>query len=303
MVITDNKKIAKGLEDLKYVPISKISDYENNEEIIAVACSRTFAKKIQEIHFPNLKFIQLLSAGFEGVDMDFYKKKGIMVANAANVYSVGMAEFVVYAILKAAKRYNASICNHCIRFQRNYKYITELSGKKVLILGVGGIGSEVAKRLKAFDMTVYGYARRTRVETDFDQIVCSRQELLSFFGECDYIVSTLPDNEETENLINKELLYCINKDVTLVNVGRRKVFNEDNLYDFLKSHKKVTAILDMFERFPNPITNRFRRLSNVWVLPGVTAISQEIDEKLCRLVKQNVEAVINEKQPVNIVNQ
>lgn len=302
LVVTDNKKISQRLNGAIYVPVSKILHLDNNSDIIVVVCSRAFAKELQKLNLSKLKLVQLLSAGFEGVDLDLYKRKGVVVANAANVYSVGMAEFVVYSMLKSAKRYNASICNNHIRYQRNYKYITELANKRVLILGVGGIGSEIAKRLKAFDMTVYGYARWTKVKTDFDRIIHSTQELQELFGECDYVVSTLPDNVETEKLINKDLLNNMKQDVTIVNVGRRKVFDEDDLYNFLKSHRKTTAILDMFERFPNPLTNRFRRLNNVWVLPGVTAISQEIDEKLYKLVKQNIENVINEEQIVNVIN-
>ena len=77
------------------------------------------------------------------------------------------------------------------------------------------------------------------------------------------------------------------KDVTIVNVGRKKLIVDEDFIAFLKDHKDATAILDMFEKVPNPITNPYRRLSNVLVLPGVTAISQEINEKLATLIYEN----------------
>ena len=76
--------------------------------------------------------------------------------------------------------------------------------------------------------------------------------------------------------------------VTIVNVGRKKIINDKDFIAFLKSHKAATAVLDMFEKVPNPFTNPYRRLSNVLVLPGVTAISQEIDKKLSALIGENM---------------
>ena len=77
-------------------------------------------------------------------------------------------------------------------------------------------------------------------------------------------------------------------DVTIVNVGRKKLINDTDFIAFLKSHKDATAILDMFEKIPNPITNPYRRMCNVLALPGVTAISQEINKKLESLIYENM---------------
>lgn len=302
MILTDNKKIATRFPHFTYIEEKELPDYRDKENIQSIVCSRGFVKRVLETELPNLRFIQLLSAGYEGVDLEECTKKGIVVSNAADVYSIGMAEFVVLCILRSAKRYNASIHNNRIRLLRNYKYITELAGKTVMILGVGGIGGEVAKRLKAFNMNVYGYARQTKEKPCFDTIVHSKERLKELLRRSDYIVSTLPDNADTIGFISQEILGCMRENVTIVNVGRRKVFNEDDLFSFLKTHKQTTAFLDMFEKLPNPITNRFRRLRNVCVLPGVTAISQEIDTKLYKLVENNLNRMANNERPINILN-
>ena len=288
MILTDSKKIAAQFPYITYVRERELVNYRKRTEIQSIVCSRGFVKSALDEKLPNLRFIQLLSAGYEGVDLEECTKRDIVVSNAANVYSVGMAEFVVLCILRSAKRYNASINNSHMRLLRNYKYITELAGKSVVVLGVGGIGSEVAKRLQAFDMSVYGFARKTKEKPCFKQ--------------SDYVVSTLPDNIDTTAFVNRELLGCMKDNVTIVNVGRRKIFNEDDLFSFLKVHKQATAFLDMFERLPNPFTNRFRRLRNVCVLPGVTAISQEIDTRLYKLVENNLNRMTNNELPINILN-
>lgn len=300
-ILTDNLKLKQRFPDFLYLPISKIASVDGDSAIEIAVGSRALANGILGLRLPKLRFFQLTSAGFDDVRISEYNRRGILISNAANIYSVGMAEFVVFEMLKSAKRYNSSIKDDRIRILRDYKYITELARKNVMLLGVGGIGGEIAKRLSAFDMNIYGYARSTKEKLYFKEIVNDRAELKELLRICDYVVSSLPYNVQTNGFINAEIFECMKKNATFVNVGRRKVINEHDMYAFLKENKSITAILDMFERFPNPLTNRFRRLSNVLVLPGVTAISNEIDDKLADLVRANIAAVYDGARPINVI--
>lgn len=295
MIATDNAKIAKNL-NIQFV--KELSNSFKLDELSAIICSRAFAAKLLNLDTPNLRLIQLTSAGYEGVDVELAKSKSIQICNAADVYNVGMAEFVVHAILMRAKRYNHSIKNRGLRPFRNYQYITELMGKTVGILGTGNIGSQIAKRLEAFDMQVLGYDLQNSDRPYFKKVY-SQETLKEFLGECDYIVNCIPLFRSTEGMLCKAWFDLMKDNVTIVNVGRQKIFNERDFIKFLKSHKDATAILDMFEKFPNPITNPYRRLSNVLVLPGVTAISQEIDIKLQKLCKRNIDALNSNKELIN----
>ena len=89
--------------------------------------------------------------------------------------------------------------------------------------------------------------------------------------------------------------------MTFINIGRESIFNGDDFYQYLKSHKDATAILDMFELIPNPVTNKYRRLSNVLVMPRVASISQESDINLKELMRMNVEAILNKRELRNRV--
>lgn len=82
-------------------------------------------------------------------------------------------------------------------------------------------------------------------------------------------------------------------------LGERKSSTTGTSWNFSKTHKDATAILDMFEKIPNPITNPYRRLSNVLVLPGVTAISQEINIKLRNLISENLRRLKNNEPLMN----
>lgn len=287
MILCSDLRKCPQLEGLQVVNADTIKQYEGNIEVEALICSRDVAQVAQHMTIPNLKVIQLFSAGFDNIDPKLLQSKGVHLCNAANVYNVGMAEFVVYAMLMRAKRYNHSIKNRHLRPLRNYHYITELSGKTVGILGAGNIGQQIAKRLEAFDMHVWGYDLKTDDRPHFEKVF-NQAMLQEFLAGCDYIVNCMPLFKSTEGMLNKSWFDLMKEDVTVVNVGRKKLINDADFLAFLKSHKDATAILDMFEKVPNPITNPYRRLSNVLVLPGVTAISQEVNEKLANLIYENI---------------
>lgn len=298
MILCSDKRKCPQLEDIQIVDVMKIRRYEGDTRVESLICSRDVAQVAQQMNLPNLRMIQLFSAGFDGIDPKLLQSKGIHLCNAANVYNTGMAEFVVYTMLMRAKRYHKSLKNHTLRLFRNYHYLTELAGKTAGILGAGNIGGQIAKRLEAFEMHVLGYDIKTDDRPHFEKIY-NKEGLTEFLGRCDYIVNCMPLFKSTEEMLCKEWFDKMKADVTIVNVGRKKIINDKDFIAFLKSHKEATAILDMFEKFPNPITNPYRRLSNVLVLPGVTAISKEIDEKLSNLIMENMRRLKNGEALLN----
>lgn len=296
LVLTSDIRKCPEIENYAVVSAKTIAQYAGRQDVEALVCSRDVAQVCQHLDIPGLKLIQLFSAGFDNIDVLLLKSKGIRLCNAANVYNTGMAEFVVYAMLMRAKRYHKSLKNHTLRPFRNYHYLSELAGKTVGILGAGNIGSQIAKRLDAFDMHVLGFDIKTDDKPYFEKIY-DAASLSEFLGRCDYIVNCMPLFKSTEGMLNNTWFTKMKEDVTIVNVGRKKIINDTDFLTFLKTHKDATAILDMFERIPNPITNPYRRLSNVLVLPGVTAISKEIDIKLRNLIQQNLER-LNAGEPL-----
>ena len=288
IILTSDIRKCPKLDNLQPVNVKSIYQYAGHNDVDALICSRDVARACLQIDIPSLKVIQLFSAGFDGIDPQYAQSKGIHLCNAANVYNVGMAEFVVYAMLMHAKRYHRSLKNHYLRPFRNYHYIIELSGKTVGILGAGNIGGQIARRLEAFDMHVLGYDIRDDARPHFEQIYTeSRQQ--EFLSRCDYIVNCMPLFPSTEGMLCKAWFDKMKPNVTIINVGRKQIINDQDFLSFLRTHRDATAILDMFEKFPNPLTNPYRRLSNVLILPGVTAISQEINEKLRNLIYENMQ--------------
>ena len=287
---------------VKKISYSSIDTYEHNQDVVAISGSRAMAIKAANMDFPNLKLFQLTSAGFDGVPNDVYAKKGIAVANAGSVYSVPIAETVVFGILSMAKKLRNNPNNRHFKLQRHYSTITELAGKNVLILGAGNIGTAIADRLKGFEMQIDGYDPYCPIKEQYQNIWRTRDELKNNLSKYDYIVSTLPDNSETKKSINSELFEMMKQTAVIINVGRRAVFDENDFYSVLKNHKIGGAVLDMFEKLPNPITNKFRRLKNVIVMPGVSAISKEVNERLKEHIYNNLDALLNGKEASSVIN-
>lgn len=305
IVLTDKNLDNSGFpSDVQVVKITyKTMDaYDHNRDVVAIAGSRAIAIKANKMDFPGLKLVQLTSAGFDGVPLAEYRDKGVMVANAGSTYSVPIAETVVLGMLLMAKKLHTNPNNRHAKIQRHYIEIQELYAKKVIILGAGSIGTEIAKRLSGFDMTVDGYAQSEGTRPYFNRVICGRNALTEDISNYDYVISTLPDTERTRGFFNEELLSRMKQTSVIVNVGRKAVFNEEDLFTALKSKSIGGAVLDMFEKLPNPVTNKFRRLNNVIVLPGVSAISKEVNDRLKVHTEQNILRIINEKQCDNIVN-
>lgn len=300
IVLTDSSKYCPEFPERVVTRIKDTDKFSGNKEVVAVFGSRAMAMKVLSMDLPNLRVIQLFSAGYDGIDLDLVKRKGITLCNAANIYNYGMAEFVVYAMLRRAKRYHRSIKNLWLRPLRNYHYITELYGKTVGIMGCGNIGQQVAKRLSGFDMKIIGYDALNNDRPYFDKIY-GLEEKEQFVPQCDYIVNVIPLMSSTKHMLDRTWLNLMKIDITFINIARKDTINDRDMISFLRTHKEATAILDMLEMVPNPITNPYRRLNNVLVLPGVTAASIESMERLHKLLLTNLENIKYDNNMINVI--
>ena len=285
-----------------FADCGSLGKYDGRNDVAAIAGTRAAAAYASELSFPGLLLFQLTSAGFDGVPFEKFAERGVPVASAGSVYSVPVAESAVFGMLLLAKRLRVDPKRRRPKLTRRYDTITELAGKRALIMGAGNIGTAIAERLAGFEMQIDAYDPFCAEKSQFKTIIRSRAELESCVGEYDHIVSTLPDNETTRALIDAALISRMKDQALIVSVGRRAAFDEDALYRALKEKRLGGAALDMFEKLPNPITNRFRRLSNTVVFPGVAAISREVGERLTAHMTANICAALSGGEISNVVN-
>ncbi len=231
---------------VKYMQFEKDELPCTYEWVEGVICNGLFLNhKIEQ--FPNLKYIQLTSAGFDRVSMDYVKEHNIEIHNARGVYSIPMAEFVVAGVLQLYKQ-----MEHFQEKQKKHEWnkhrgLLELYGKTVCILGCGSVGTECAKRFCAFGCRVIGVDLYPREDENYIEMY-HLNNLNVVIPQADVLVLTLPISEETMHLMNRERFALLKNGAVLVNIARGAVIDTGVLIKNLD--KLGGAVLDVFEQEP-----------------------------------------------------
>ena len=216
--------------------------------------------------FPNLRYIQTISAGLDRVDLKYVSSHGIELHNARGVYSVPMAEFAVGGVLQLYKQSKTFYENQQTRNWEKHRDLKELYGKTVTILGCGSVGTECAKRFRAFGCRVLGVDLFPRQDADYVEMY-PLSELDWVLPETDVLVLTLPLTKDTRGLIDADKLTKLKQDAVLVNIARGSIVDEATVIDALQSSRISGAVLDVFETEPLPETSPLWSMDNVILTP------------------------------------
>lgn len=214
--------------------------------------------------FPNLRFIQLTSAGFDRVDMDYVCAHNIEIHNARGVYSIPMAEYAVCGVLQLYKQARFFYENQKSHSWEKHRGLMELCGKTVTIIGCGSVGTECAKRFQAFGCRIIGVNRSQKNDTAFERIL-PIGELDTILPETDVLVITIALTPQTADLIDRRRLSLLPESAVVVNISRGKVVDETALIEFLTEGGLAGAVLDVFEEEPLPED------SPIWNTPNLIA--------------------------------
>lgn len=257
----------------------------DEENIDGVICNSLFLyNNISE--FKNLKYIQLTSAGFDRVPLDYIKEHNIKIYNARGVYSKPMAEFALSGVLQLYKKSYHFFENQKKHIWKKYRDIIELADKSVCIIGCGSVGKECAKRFKAFECKVYGVDLYPKEDDNFDKIF-HLNELEIILPQSDVVVLTLPLTEKTKYLINEYRLGLLKRDAILVNIARGKIVDTEALIARLPD--LGGAVLDVFEEEPLSSDSLLWRVENVIITPHNSFIGEGNRNRLQKLILHNME--------------
>lgn len=257
----------------------------DEENIDGVICNSLFLyNNISE--FKNLKYIQLTSAGFDRVPLDYIKEHNIKIYNARGVYSKPMAEFALSGVLQLYKKSYHFFENQKKHIWKKYRDIIELADKSVCIIGCGSVGKECAKRFKAFECKVYGVDLYPKEDDNFDKIF-HLNELENILPQSDVVVLTLPLTEKTKYLINEYRLGLLKRDAILVNIARGKIVDTEAL--IAKLSDLGGAVLDVFEEEPLSSDSLLWRVENVIITPHNSFIGEGNRNRLQKLILHNME--------------
>ena len=224
--------------------------------------------------FPNLRYIQLTSAGYDRVDMDEVARRKIEIHNARGVYSTPMAEFAVAGVLFLFKRLDEFREQQERHEWKKIREIRELAGKRVVIVGCGDVGRECAKRFKAFDCQVVGVNRTVKDIEWFDRVE-SLESLDNELETADVVIVTIALTESTRGLVKARKM---RPDSVLVNISRSGTVD--------LTDAKCQMILDVFDEEP------LDENSTLWDIATITPhnsfIGEGNNDRLSSVVLENL---------------
>ena len=262
-------------------------------EIDATVCNGLFLSHNIE-DFTNLKFIQLTSAGFDRVPVEYIKAKGIALHNARGVYSVPMAEWALYRVLEHYKQ-GWFFKNE----QEHYRWtkhrgLRELTGSRVAVVGAGNVGQEVAKRFGALGCHVTGFDIHTNNTPFFDEMALT-SSLMERIGIYDVVVITAPLLPSTRGLISYDVMKGMKENATLVNIARGGLIDQKALVQVLCERKDLFAALDVFENEPLEEGSPLWEMDNVAVSPHNSFVSDRNNERMFDVMYQNLKNFISKQ--------
>lgn len=238
--------------------------------------------------FTSLRYIQLTSAGFDRVPMGYVEQHDIEIHNARGVYSIPMAEFAVSGVLQLYKQSGYFHENQKAHKWEKHRGLTELYGKRVCIVGCGSVGTECAKRFKAFGCSVVGVDIKPYQNELYDSML-PLDNLDEALMHADVTVLTLPLTEKTRHFINADRFAAMKHGAVLVNIARGAIIDTDALIVALNTHLGG-AVLDVFEEEPLDESSPLWDMENVIITPHNSFISDKNNERLRELVINNLTA-------------
>jgi glyoxylate reductase len=255
----------------------------------------------------NLKIVAQFAVGFDNIEVKEATKRGIYVTNTPGVLTETTADFAWALLMAAARRIVEAdryvrtgkwkVGWHPMMFQGGDVY-----GATLGIVGLGRIGSSIAKRAKGFDMKVlyHDVIRRQDLEKELG---IEYTEIDTLLQKSDFVTVNVPLLKETHHLIDEKRLKLMKKTAILVNNARGPVVDEKALYKALKEGWIAGAGLDVFEQEPIPTSSPLLTLDNVVVAPHISSASFETRSKMAEMVAENLIAFFEGKVPPNLVNQ
>lgn len=265
--------------------------YENQELPCAyewvegVICNGLFLHHKME-KFVNLQYIQLTSAGYERVPMEYVKEHNITIYNARGVYSIPMAEFAIAGVLQIYKQMEFFRENQKQHEWNKHRGCLELWGKKVCIVGCGNVGTECAKRFSAFGCKVIGVDLFPRIDSYYKEMY-GLDRLDDVLPETDVIVLTLPLTEESKYLISTEQFKRMKTGAVLVNIARGAIIDSVALLE--NAERLGGAVLDVFEEEPLDSSNPLWEMENVVLTPHNSFVGEGNMTRLKRIIFDNLE--------------
>lgn len=252
-----------------------------------------------------LRWIQATSAGageqVGAAGLSEGELRRVTVTSAVGVHAGPLAEFALLGLLAFAKGLPRLLADQRARRWGHYP-VDELSGRTLLIVGLGHIGAEVARLAAAFGMRVIGLNRTGAGDWPHVDELARVEALHDWLPRADAVVICVPLTDATRGLIDAKAVSLIKPGATLVNVGRGAVINEDTLVEALRDGRLAGAALDVFATEPLDEGSPLWELPNVLLSPHTAGLSLRENERIVALFVENLRRYLDGEELLNRVD-
>jgi len=247
----------------------------------------------------SIRIIACHAVGVDNVDLDAARTKGITVTNTPEVLDAATAEIAILLMLGAARR--ASEGERLIRrgdwksWRVDFMVGTEITGRRLGIIGMGNIGRLVARRARAFDMEIHYFNRRP-LPADKAEGAVYHETLDTLLGQSEVLSLNCPLTAETRHLLNRNRIAQLPRGAIVVNTARGPVIDDDALIEALRSGHVAAAGLDVFEGEPN-LNPAYLSLESTFLLPHIGSATVKTRTAMGLRVLENLDGFFAGQEP------
>jgi len=250
---------------------------------------------------PNLRLVQLISAGYDRVDIEAARKARVPVANNGGANSIAVSEHTIMLMLAVLKKlvwqHNNIVAGKWRVGDADATRLYEASGKTLGIVGLGNIGKKVARRAAAFDMKIQYYDILRLTEAEEDALGVRFVLFTELLRTSDVITLHVPLTDQTRNLMSAPQFAMMPPHAILINTCRGPVVDESALYEALKSGRIAAAGLDVMAQEPSPPKHPLFTLDNVTLTPHTAGPTWDNWVRCFRNGFDNIQRVAGGDQP------
>ena len=252
----------------------------------------------------NLKWLQLNSAGSDAYIKEGILKKDVVLTNATGAYGLAISEHLVGLLLQIFKKLHIYRNNQKQHLWKDEGQVKSIYNSKVLIIGLGNIGEEFAKRVKAFGAYTIGVRRSNNNRPECIDELYLMDKIDELLPMVDVVMLSMPSTKETYKMFSRDRLKLMKKGAVLLNVGRGNVLDTEALCDLIEDNYLLGAGLDVVDPEPLPDGHRIWDIENIIITPHISGGYHipETLEKIVQISAENLRRFINDEELKNVVD-
>ena len=282
----------------------ELMELSRGADALLVCPSEKLTAEVIERLPGSIKIISSFSVGFDHIDVAAAKTRGIVVTNTPDVLNEATAETAILLMLGAARR--ASEGDRMVRDARwnewslSFMVGTQVSGKRLGIIGMGRVGQVMARMARGLGMTIH-YHNRHQLDPTLERGAIYHPTLEGLLPQSDFLSLNCPATADTRFLLNRERIDHLPDGAVVINTARGMVVDDNALIAALKSGRVGAAGLDVFNGEPARIHPGYRELDNTFLLPHVGSATRETRDAMGFRALDNLDAVFAGRQPLDRV--